>query len=90
MVDLVDMSCKAISLVETKENDTKAIYISGGFTHNDLYVKLIANRFPDKKVYTSEISNATALGAALVVGKEAFKNKQPEIDLGLNEIPSQL
>jgi hypothetical protein len=90
MIDLVDMSCKAIELVETKENDTKALYISGGFTHNDLYVKLIASRFPDKKVYTSEISNATALGAALVVGKEAFKSKQPEIDLGLNLINSDL
>ena len=90
MIDLVDMSCKAIELVETKDNDTRALYISGGFTNNDLYVKLIANRFPDKKVYTSEISNATALGAALVVGKEAFKNKQPLIDLGLNEISSEL
>jgi len=90
MIDLVDMSCKAIELVETKDNDTKALYISGGFTHNDLYVKLIASRFPDKKVYTSEISNATALGAALVVGKEAFKSKQPEIDLGLNIIKSDL
>jgi sugar (pentulose or hexulose) kinase len=86
MIDLVDMSCKAIALVETKENDTKALYISGGFTNNDLYCKLIAGRFPDKKVYTSEISNATALGAALVVGKGAFGNKQPEIDLGLIEI----
>ena len=62
------------------------IRISGGFTNNDLYCKLIAGRFPDKKVYTSEISNATALGAALVVGKGAFGNKQPEIDLGLIEI----
>jgi len=90
MIDLVDMSCKAIELVETKDNDTKALYISGGFTHNDLYVKLIASRFPDKKVYTSEISNATALGAALVVGKEAFKSKQPKIDSGLNLINSVL
>jgi len=86
MIDLVNMSCKAIALVETKENDTKALYISGGFTNNELYCKLIAGRFPDKKVYTSEISNATALGAALVVGKGAFGNKQPEIDLGLIEI----
>ena len=86
MIDLVDLSCKALELIETKENDTKAFYISGGFTHNDLFVKLIADRFPDKKVYTSEISNATALGAALVVGEQAFKNKLPIIDLGLNEI----
>ena len=90
MSDLVDLSCKAIELIETKDNDTKALYISGGFTHNDLYVKLIANRFPEKKVYTSEISNATALGAALVIGKEAFNNKHPSIDLGLIEIPCHL
>lgn len=86
MIDLVDLSCKAISLIQTKDNDTKAIYISGGFAKNDLYVKLIAARFPDNKVYTSEISNATALGAALVVGKEVFKTNLPSIDLGLTEI----
>jgi sugar (pentulose or hexulose) kinase len=88
MIDLVDLSCKAIELIETKEKDTKAMYISGGFTNNDLYCKLIASRFPEIKVYTSEISNATALGAALVVGKEAFTKKLPAIDLGLIEIPS--
>jgi sugar (pentulose or hexulose) kinase len=86
MIDLVDLSCKAIELIETKDNDTKALYISGGFAKNDLYVTLIANRLSGKKVYTSEISNATALGAALIVGKEVFKNKLPKIDLGLNEI----
>ncbi|MDP4289854.1 MAG: FGGY family carbohydrate kinase [Bacteroidota bacterium] len=86
MIDLVDLSCKAIELIETKEKDTKALYISGGFTNNDLYVRLIADRFPDKKVYTSDISNATALGAALVIGREAFKKELPQIDLGLNEI----
>ena len=86
MIDLVDLSCKAIELIEPANNDTKALYISGGFAKNDLYVKLIADRFPNQKVYTSEISNATALGAALVVGEKAFKTKLPFIDLGLNEI----
>lgn len=86
MIDLVDLSCKAIELIEPAKNDNKAFYISGGFAKNDLYVKLIAERFPNQKVYTSEISNATALGAALVVGEKAFKNKLPFIDLGLNEI----
>ncbi|NWJ50145.1 MAG: carbohydrate kinase [Bacteroidetes bacterium] len=86
MIDLVNLSCQAIQLIQTESDDTAALYISGGFAKNEIYVRLIASRFPDKKVYTSEISNSTALGAALVVGKSVFEGKLPEIDLGLSEI----
>ncbi len=86
MIDLVELSRQAIQLIQTKKDDTAALYISGGFAKNEIYVQLIASCFPDKKVYTSEISNSTALGAALVVGKAVFHETLPEIDLGLNEI----
>jgi sugar (pentulose or hexulose) kinase len=86
MIDLVGLSCKAIQLIQTKNDDTAALYISGGFAKNEIFIQLIASRFPDKKVYTSEISNSTALGAAMVVGKAVFNQKLPEIDLGLSEI----
>ena len=86
MIDLVGLSCQAIRLIQAESDDTAALYISGGFAKNEIYVRLIASCFPDKKVYTSEISNSTALGAALVVGKAVFAKKLPEIDLGLNEI----
>jgi len=37
-----------------------------------------------KNVYTSEISNATALGAALVLLKVLDPEKRPLLNLGLN------
>ena len=63
------------------------MYISGGFSKNPIFLKLIASRFPHKRVYTSEIANATSLGAALVLWKGIDAGFNPVIDLGLTSIP---
>jgi sugar (pentulose or hexulose) kinase len=85
MIELCDLAVVAINLVITKADDTKKIYITGGFSKNDLFVKLIASSYPHMKVYTSEISNATALGAALVILESLNPGVNPAPDLGLNE-----
>jgi hypothetical protein len=41
---------------------------------------MIREAFPSKKVWTSEIGNATALGAALVIS-----GSSPDLNLGLSE-----
>ncbi len=86
MLDLVDLSMESLSLIISLEDHTKTVYISGGFARNELFVRLLASRLPGKKVYTSEIDNATALGAAMVVYEEAFGRAMPEVDLGLKLI----
>ena len=83
VMDLVDLTEESIDLIIGKEDNTKNIYISGGFSKNPIFLKLIANRFPDKYVYTSEIANATSLGAALVLWKGINANFHQDIDLGL-------
>jgi len=40
---------------------------------------------PGKKVYTSEIDNATALGAAMIIWENSFGKVAPAIDMGLKE-----
>jgi hypothetical protein len=45
-----------------------------------LFVEMIKEAFPSKKVWTSEIGNATALGAALVIS-----GPDHVINLGLTE-----
>jgi len=62
MLDLVDLSMESLNLIIPTEDHTKTVYISGGFARNELFVRLLASRLPGKKVYTSEIDNATALG----------------------------
>lgn len=84
MIDLVDITEESIDLIISKEDTTKNIYISGGFAKNPIFLKLMASRFPDKKIYTSEVANATSLGAALVLWKGIDSGFSPSIDLGLN------
>jgi sugar (pentulose or hexulose) kinase len=85
MIELCDLTVASIDLIMTEEDETKSLYITGGFSKNDIFVKLLASSYPYLKVYTSEISNATALGAALVLVKSLLSDKEPAIDLGLNE-----
>jgi len=86
IMDLVDLAKESIDLIIGKEDNTKNIYISGGFSKNPIFLKLIASRFPNKNVYTSEIANATSLGAALVLWKGIDAGFDPAIELGLQSI----
>jgi sugar (pentulose or hexulose) kinase len=85
-MDLVDLCKESVELIIGKEDRTKNIYISGGFSKNPIFLKLMASRFPDKQVYTSEIANATSLGAAMVLWKGIDASFKPAIDLGLKHI----
>jgi len=65
--ELGDLTIEAVNLVLPSLDETENIYITGGFSKNELFLKFIANAYPSKTVYTSEIANGSALGAALVV-----------------------
>ena len=43
------------------------------------------NISPDKKVYTSEVDNSTALGAALMLWEALEVKQKPVINLGIKE-----
>jgi sugar (pentulose or hexulose) kinase len=90
MFDLVDLGLESLSLVIPSDDNTSEVYISGGFARNEIFFRLLASRLPDKKVYTSEIDNATALGAAMVMWESAFGSEIPSLDLGLNLVKGVL
>jgi sugar (pentulose or hexulose) kinase len=83
VIDLADITRESIDLIIPKQDNTRNIYISGGFSKNPIFVALIARHFPEKHVFTSEIANATSLGAALVLWKAIDTRYNPAIDLGL-------
>ncbi len=85
MIELSYLATEAIKLVLPEKDDTDNIYITGGFSRNKLFLSLISEAFPAKKVYTSEIQNATALGAALVLMDAIEPGKELKLNLGLNE-----
>ncbi len=80
MIELCTYTVESINLILPENDETSNIYITGGFSWNKIFVQLIRDAFPDKKVWTSEIGNASALGAALVIS-----GFTPEPNLGLAE-----
>jgi hypothetical protein len=86
MFDLVDLSMDSLKLIIPEDDHTEAVYISGGFSRNEIFVRLLAGCLPGKDVYTSDIDNATALGAAMVLWEGIFGQNMPLIDLGLKKV----
>jgi sugar (pentulose or hexulose) kinase len=86
MFDLVDIAMESLELIIPAENQPQTFFITGGFARNELFTKLVAGRLPGKRIFTSEVDNSTALGAAIVMYESAFDKKIPVIDLGLREI----
>ena len=78
MNELGDLLLEAINLILPANDDTENIYITGGFSGNELFLNMITKAFPSKFVYTSEIANGSALGAALVVS-----GSKSSLNLGL-------
>ena len=86
MIELADLTVEAINRAAGEKDNTENIFITGGFSKNPLFLKLVASSFPDKKVYTSEISNATSLGTAMVTLRALMPDKEFKPDLGLTEV----
>ena len=78
MNELGYLTIESVNLILPESNDIANIYITGGFSKNEHFHNLIKDHFREKNVYTSEISNASALGAALVIS-----GLKPEVNLGL-------
>lgn len=78
MNELGDLTIEAVNLVLPAIDETENIYLTGGFSKNELFQNLISKAYPSKSVYTSEIANGSALGAALVVS-----GSKSSLNLGL-------
>ena len=76
--ELGDLTLKSINLVLPQIDETENIYITGGFSKNELFQKIISQAYPSKSVYTSEIANGSALGAAMVIS-----GSKSSLNLGL-------
>ncbi|MCY1719542.1 FGGY family carbohydrate kinase [Prolixibacteraceae bacterium Z1-6] len=83
MIDLTALCVKAIHLVIPANDETETLYISGGFARNEIFINLLKEAFPAKKVLISEIDNSSALGAALVIADVLKDADVSKLDLGL-------
>lgn len=51
------------------------VYIDGGFSNNDIYIKLLSHYFRDKKLSTTDASLGSALGAAISISDNKLNSK---------------
>ena len=85
MADLTCLCAQSVRLVIPERDETRCLYISGGFARNELFIRLLQEYFPEKEVYTSEVDNSSALGAALAVTGALENAVKAYPDLGLKK-----
>ncbi|MCG7856515.1 FGGY-family carbohydrate kinase [Flavihumibacter sp.] len=64
--DLVQKQVESTGLV-LQEGNCKRIFVDGGFSRNDVYMKMLAAAFPAYEICTAEVAQASALGAAMAM-----------------------
>jgi len=74
MTELVLLQIKCIK--HALGNDSIArIYVDGGFSNNDIYIKLLSHNFNNKKLSTTDASLGSALGAAISISDKKLNSK---------------
>ena len=64
-----------LSLDLILDEQIKEIIITGGFTSNEIFLNLLSCFYPNHQIYSSKLSRASALGAAMVLHEDW--NEQP-------------
>jgi sugar (pentulose or hexulose) kinase len=79
IADLINLQILSTRLI-IKGSVVKRIFVDGGFSHNNVFMHLLANGFPEMEVYAASMAQATALGAALSIHSE-WNSKPVPTDL---------
>lgn len=74
MVELVLLQLKKIKLV-TGNDTVENLYIDGGFSDNDIYLKLLSHYLRNLKVMTTDSSLGSAIGAAISISDKKLNSK---------------
>jgi sugar (pentulose or hexulose) kinase len=67
--DIIQQQQVSTSLV-LHPQQTRRIFVDGGFARNPVYMNFLALAFPDVEVFAASVSQASAMGAALAVHSE--------------------
>lgn len=71
MLDIMTQQLLSTALVLPSSGaGVSRIFVDGGFSHNDLYMSMLASAFPQIEVWAASVAQATALGAALAFHDE--------------------
>lgn len=74
MIELVTLELESIKKC-IGTDVIKRLYIDGGFSNNDLYIKLLSHYFRGMKLRTTDASLGSALGAAISISDKKLNSK---------------
>lgn len=74
MSELVKLQISNIQTVKGKQK-IENVYVDGGFSDNEIYIKLLTYYLPDMTLRTTSASLGSALGAALCISDTQLKSK---------------
>lgn len=74
MLELVLLQEKSIRSAIGKEN-IERLYVDGGFSDNDVYIRLLSHYLSNMKLSTTDSSLGSALGAAIVISDVTLEPK---------------
>ena len=77
MADLVALQKRSSDLV-LKSAPVNRLFVDGGFGKSRIFMKMLSAAYPNLEVFTSEVSQASALGAALVLHDSWNSRPVPE------------
>ncbi|PKD17721.1 carbohydrate kinase [Salegentibacter salinarum] len=72
MIELMELQIQTIRKA-IGNSEIKTIYIDGGFTDNDVFMKLMSHHFSEFKVLATQSPLGSALGAAMVISNKKVK-----------------
>ncbi|WP_438976892.1 FGGY family carbohydrate kinase [Polaribacter sp.] len=74
MIELVQLQVESIKRI-ANTYDIDRLYVDGGFTDNDLYIKLLSHYLRGMKLRTTKASLGSALGAAIAISDAKLNSK---------------
>ncbi|MFK8163986.1 MAG: FGGY-family carbohydrate kinase [Lewinella sp.] len=88
-IELMELQIAAIQRA-VGHTVVEKIYVDGGFADSDLFVKILALHFPDRKIRATKSPLGSALGAAIVVSDDEVKKKFLKTNYGMRKIRSRM
>ena len=73
MIELMELQLQTIRKA-IGNSDIKKIYIDGGFTDNDVFMKMMSHHFSEFEILSTQSPLGSALGAAMVISDKKVKD----------------
>ncbi|UOB17785.1 FGGY-family carbohydrate kinase [Abyssalbus ytuae] len=67
MMELVKLQLNNIALIKGKDASVTKLFVDGGFSDNDVFIKLLSHYLEDMELWSANSSLGSALGAAIVL-----------------------